>query len=241
MDDSDTMRLRIWRARSSPSRAVGAVLVVVSVVLFAVAYVMPGLTIEISAISAFAVGIVLLASEIESRIRHTSASAAILGSMQFMVSTLNRGGRPWAVVYSPEVDGVVMRPIESSRKTTSFPACGHGLYESYERELGELKAKGIEYTFLWLPKVMVDGLGLAEGVKMAQAKETVSTALRKPFVRLLCVNEFMNKNVCGTTGCPLVASVAEVLASSTGKRVSHDGCIYDPMTQTATAKHTILA
>jgi hypothetical protein len=106
--------------------------------------------------------------------------------------------------------------------------------------LGDLRGMGSDHANLWLPRVMVDGLGLAQHVSIRQKKESVDTVMVKPFVRSLCVNDFMTKNICGTTGCPLAASVAEALALSSGKPMKHLGCHYDPITQTATARLAVV-
>ena len=126
-----------------------------------------------------------------------------------------------------------------SSNSGALPTMGRGLYEGYEMELGDLHDKGLEFVRLWLPRTLVDGFGLASRVTMSQDKNEVATRMEKPFVRHLCINPYVKEHVCGTIGCPLVASIAEALASASGKSVQHVGCNYDSTTQTAVAKHAI--
>jgi hypothetical protein len=243
LNDVDTLRMKMWRGRSSHSKITGGLLVLVSTCLFVVAYLLPNLAVEIASVSCFTIGIFLLAYEAEPRMKLYPASMSLLGSMQVMVSAMKQQKYGGSAVYSPEETGLTVsfeQGLDPSPPSSLSP-CGHGLYEAYERELGDLRGKGFDYVNLWLPRVMVDGLGLAQRVRIRQKKEGIDTVMVKPFVRSLCVNEFMTKNVCGTTGCPLVASVSETLALSSGKPVRHLGCGYDPITQTATARLAVVA
>ena len=53
------------------------------------------------------------------------------------------------------------------------------------------------------------------------------------------LREEFNVKVCTTIGCPLVSSVGEVLASSTGEDAGFLGCAYDPIKEISTAKYRI--
>jgi hypothetical protein len=85
----------------------------------------------------------------------------------------------------------------------------------------------------------VDGLGLAERVEMKSSGGEITTVIEKPFVRALCVQDFMTEGLCSTVGCPLTASVGQALARASGKPVTHRGCTYDPVTQKATLKDAV--
>lgn len=242
LNDVDTLRMKMWRERSSHSKITGGLLVLASTFLFVVAYFHPNLAVQVASVSCFTIGIFLLVYEAEPQMRLYPASMSLLGSMQVMVSAMKQQKCEGSAVYSPEETGLTVSFAQGSDpRPSSLPPCGQGLYEAYERELGDLRGKGFDYAKLWLPRVMVDGLGLAQSVRIHQKKEGIDTVMVKPFVRSLCVNEFMTRNVCGTTGCPLVASVSETLALSSGKPVRHLGCEYDPKTQTATARLAVVA
>jgi hypothetical protein len=235
------MRLRVWRARSNRSRGGGIALVILSAVLFLASYITSDFALEIASISSFAVGAVLLAYEVEPKIRLYPSSMSLLGLMKVTTKMLQKNGFGGAATFEPREDGIYMsfEKKEAASKSANIPPIGHGLFETYERELGTLSEKGADFVSLWLPRTLVDGLGLAESMKMVRSGVEVESTMTKPFVRALCVNEFMTENVCGTMGCPLVASVAEALASSTGEPVKHLGCTYNALTQTATSKHLV--
>jgi len=91
----------------------------------------------------------------------------------------------------------------------------------------------------WLPMMITDKLGLASGMKMSREGDKVVTTLSRPYVRTLCVDEEMAKEVCSCMGCPLVASVGESLARALNQNVTHLSCTFDPSTQTANAIHTV--
>ncbi|MDA4127904.1 MAG: hypothetical protein OK422_00330 [Thaumarchaeota archaeon] len=241
MSDIEKMRLRIWRARSNRSRGAGVSLVILSSVLFVVSYVTNDFVLEIASIASFSVGAVLLAYEVEPRVRLYPSSMSLLGLMKISAELLQKAGFGGAVTYEPLEDGIYMSFEKRTADGTSakITPIGQGLFETYERELGPMSGKGEDFVTLWLPRTIVDGLGLAERMRMVRVGPDVETTITKPFVRALCVNEFMTKNVCPTMGCPLVASFAQALASSTGEPVSHLGCSYDPHTQTATSKHSV--
>jgi hypothetical protein len=219
----------------------GLLLVVSSAVLFVVAFFFPILVVEVSSIVAFTVGVYLIAYDAEPRVRLYPAAMSMLGPIQTMVAQMKRGVLVGRAVYIPDGTNVSMFGSESPHTADNgLPPCGHGLLEAYENELGPVGGEGIEKALLWLPRVMVDGLNLAKGVRMKKSGDQVTTVAERPFVRALCMNDFMTANVCGTTGCPLMASVAETLAKSTKNAVKHLACSYDPVTQTATAKHQVL-
>ncbi len=241
-NQAETYRLRLWRERSSHSRLTGLILVTSSVILFVVAYFFPILVVEVASITSFTIGVYLLAYEAEPRVRLYPASMSLLGPIQNMVAQMKRANLEGRAVYVPNLNGVSMT-FGSEWFTPAdggLPPPGHGLFESYEAELGPMYREGMEKALLWLPRLMVDGLNLAKSVRMKTSNDETTTVAERPFVRTLCLNEFMRANVCGTMGCPLMASVAEALARSTDRPVKHLGCSYDPTTQIATAKHQVL-
>lgn len=242
MSDIDSMRIRIWRARSSRSRVVGVSLLVLSAILFVVSFVLADLAAEVASVSSFLVGVALLSYEVEPRVKVYPSGMSQLGPLRVASELFLKQGIQGAATYVPGDDGVSMSFPGSRGETNSlnFSPIGHGLHGAYENELGPIRGKGVDYLVLWLPRTIVDGLGLAEKVKMKRSGDEVETVLTKPFIRPLCVNAFMKENYCSNIGCPLVASVAEALANSAGKPVKHLGCVYDPTTQTAVARHLIV-
>jgi hypothetical protein len=233
--------MELWLRRSTRTRTTGIILVLGSIVLFAFGYVFPSLVLEVSSIVAFAVGISLFTYEVEPRVKVYPASMSILGSMQLMASVMKRDNLVGRGTYVPGEGGVIVafRRGADFHGSSTFPPSGHGLFEIYERELGDLKGRGVDHVLLWFPRLLVDGLGLGAHVRMKMKANEIETTLEKPFVRSLCVNDFMKQNICSTTGCPLVASIAESLSFASGRAVEHLGCSYDPLTQTASARHLV--
>ena len=90
----DALRLRSWRERSSRSRATGIVLLLASVVLFAVAYVLPVLAVEVASITSFVVGVYLLTYEAQARVRIYPASMTALGPIRTMAAELEKAAPP---------------------------------------------------------------------------------------------------------------------------------------------------
>jgi hypothetical protein len=240
-DEVETLRLRLWRSRASQTRPLGLFLVVLSGVLFAIALLGSYFVLEVASLSSFFVGIVMLARDLEPRVKLFSSAESLLGPLMSTVDLMQEKSLSGKALFRPEPGGVMMA-LESKNQPVSgisVRPVGQGPFDSYERELGDLKDKGLEYIMAWLPRAMVDGLDLAEGASMSVVASEVHTKLKKPFVRPLCVKPFMTENVCGTMGCPLVASIAQSLSAATNRPVSHIECVYDPTSQTAAAKHLI--
>lgn len=234
--------MELWLRRSARTRTTGVILVLGSIVLFAFGYVFPSLVLEVSSIVAFAVGISLFAYEVEPRVKVYPASMSILGSMELMAHVMKSENLTGRGTYVPSEGGanVAFGQSPGTHSSPNFPSSGRGLFEVYEKELGGLKGAGVDNVLLWLPRLMVDGLGLGSNVRMQKKASEIETTLVKPFVRSLCVNEFMKQNICGTIGCPLVASIAESLSIASGRTVEHLGCSYDPLNQTASARHLVV-
>jgi len=246
--DVDLLRVRLWRARASHSRQAGLALVILSAALFAGAFFTSALILEIGSVSSFVIGVALLAYEAEPRVKLFPSMSSLIGPLMVVKNDLEKHGVSYANAIfeaspSPEsgrdsMSFVVDHSGEGAHRY-SIPPLGEGLVHAYELELGDLTKLGVDGAKVWLPRVMVDGLGLAGRVEMKSSGNEVTTVIEKPFVRILCVQEFMTNGLCQTSGCPLAASVGQALARASGKPVTHHGCTYDPVTQKATLKDTI--
>jgi hypothetical protein len=100
-------------------------------------------------------------------------------------------------------------------------------------QLGEMVGKGFDFFSFWIPKMLVEGFGASDEVKVSRQEDEVAVSIRRPFVRLLCVDPFVTANVCCRMGCPLAGSVAQALASTTGREIEFENCAYDPKLQVA--------
>jgi hypothetical protein len=208
-------------------------------VFFGLSYLTSFLLFEVTSLSAFMIGMLLLATEIEPRVKLLPATEGMLGPLMTVVALAKSMGFEGKALYEPLKNGVQMKfhSASASFSTFSMPAVGQGLFDEYQKELGDVHKKGAEFVGYWLPKVVVDGLGLSEKAEIRFNGDTIETITKKPFVRNLCVQQFMTENVCGKFGCPLVSSYGEMFADALNEPVLHDGCVYDPKTQTATTHH----
>jgi hypothetical protein len=248
LSDVDLLRVRLWRARASHSRQAGLALVILSAALFAAAFLTSALIFEVGSVSSFVVGLSLLAYEAEPRVKLFPSMSSLIGPLMAVKDDLRRHNVAKAKAVferspSPQSGRDLMSFVagtnEEDEHRYSIPPLGEGLVHAYELELGDLTKLNVDEAKVWLPRVMVDGLGLADRVAMKSSGNEVTTVMEKPFVRILCVQDFMVDGLCQVSGCPLAASVGQALARASGKPVTHNGCTYDPVTQKATLKDFI--
>jgi len=247
LSDIDLLRVRLWRARASHSRQAGLALVILSAALFAGAFFTAGLILEVGSVSSFVIGVGLLAYEAEPRVKLFPSISSLVGPLKAVQQELvGHGVSEASAVFQrsvPEEGGREVMTFEEAQgehaTRYSMPPLGDGLVHAYELELGELEKLKLDGAKVWLPRVMVEGLGLADRVEMRSSGNEFTTIIEKPFVRPLCVQDFMVEGLCRTSGCPLAASVGQALAKASGKPVTHGGCTYDPTTQKATLRDTI--
>jgi hypothetical protein len=244
----DLLRVRLWRARASHSRQAGLALVLLSAALFAGAFFTSALILEIGSVSSFMSGVALLAYEAEPRVKLFPSTSSLIGPLKVVESELKQHGlsKVEAVFERAPPDGTAGEVMtfaggfgDEDAPRYSIPPLGEGLVHAYELELGDLAKLEVEGAKVWLPRVMVEGLGLADHVGMKSSGDEVTTVIDKPFIRALCVQDFMADGLCRVSGCPLTASVGQALARASGKPVTHRGCTYDPLTQKATLKDTL--
>jgi hypothetical protein len=248
LSEVDMLRVRLWRARASHSRQAGLALVLLSAALFAGAFFTSALILEVGSISSFVSGVALLAYEAEPRVKLFPSTSSLIGPLKVVESELRQHGlsKAEAVFERAPPDGRAREVMsfegafgDEKAPRYSIPSLGEGLVHAYELELGDLAKLGVDGAKVWLPRVMVDGLGLAERVGMKSSGDEVTTVIDRPFVRALCVQDFMADGLCRVSGCPLTASVGQALARASGKPVTHRGCTYDPVTQKATLKDAL--
>jgi hypothetical protein len=222
--------------------------VILSSALFAGAFYTSVLILEIGSVSSFVVGVGLLAYEAEPRVKLFPSISSLVGPLMVVQEELEQHGvsKASAVFEKSPPGGGTLEIMsfandagEEGARRYSIAPLGEGLVHAYELELGDLKKLDLDGAKVWLPRVMVEGLSLADRVEMKSSGDDVITLMDKPFVRALCVQDFMAESLCQFSGCPLAASVGQTLARASGKPVTHRGCTYDPLTQRATLKDTI--
>jgi len=206
---------------------------VTSAVLFLVSFVTGYIGFEIASLVSFVLGVALLVVALEPRVRLSVSGDSMLGYVRSLNGTLQELRATGKATYAPlgsEVRMVIKKGDDSELQLTPV---GAGIHEEIQGELGEMSQKGVEFFNTWVPKVIEDNLSLAAGAKASWDGPDLKFSMNKPFVRKLCVDPFVNANVCCKMGCPLAGAVAQSLAFTTGREVQFENCIYDPTTQTA--------
>lgn len=220
--------------RTGSSRILGVALVITSAVLFLVASLTGYLPFELASLVSFVLGILLLAVELEARVRIRLAGDAMLGYLRTLdgtLATLRVTGKAAYVPLGKTVKMMLSPDLPGPR--VELPPVGDGIHDEIAGELGDMSDKGLEFFDIWVPKVLVDSLSTAEAMKVSREGESLRISMAKPFVRPLCVDPFVNAKVCCRMGCPLAGAVAQSLAVTTGREVQFENCSYDPKSQRA--------
>jgi hypothetical protein len=198
--------------RAGSSRILGVALVVTSAILFLISYVTGYIGFEIASLISFVLGVALLAVELEPRVRLSVAGESMLGYVHSLDSTLHELKATGKATYVPLGNQVTMvLAREDGSPELQLPPVGEEIQQEFQGEVGEMNLKGIEFFNTWVPKVIEDNLSLAAGAKAAWDGPDLKFSMNKPFVRRLCVDQFVNANVCCRMGCPLAAAVAQSL------------------------------
>jgi hypothetical protein len=220
--------------RTGSSRILGVALIITSAILLLVSFVTGFLPFELASLISFVLGITLLAVELEPRVRLNVATDSMLGylqSLDWALRNLKVTGKATYVPKGNEVRMVMTKEGENS--LAEFPPVGAGLHSEISDELGDMNQKGLQFFNAWIPKVLVDNLSVTDDVKVSTEGTKLRVSMSRPFVRPLCINPFVNANVCCRMGCPLAGAVAQALAVTTGKDVLFESCSFDPKTQRA--------
>lgn len=237
---SDVLRIRLWQSRARRSRSTGVAFLFISGAFLALSFVAGYSPFEAVAIVAFVMGAFLISTELESTVKVTPSAESLLGPLYALSGVLEAKGMGGSAFYVPGESGTVMefRSEGGDSKERLVPV-GRGLSVAFEREIGPLKDVGLPYVQTWVPKAITKGVGLAAKAKVKAEGNSASAAFERPYVRSLCVRPDFRERVCSKTGCPLVSSVAEVLAVSTGKEVHYLGCGYEALKETSLATYEI--
>jgi hypothetical protein len=226
--------------RTSGSRLLGIVLVITCAVFFLVAFVTGFLVFEVASLVSFILGVALLAVELEPRVRISVAADTALGYLRTLDKALNLLHASGKATYSNRGGSIAMViPGTGASPWVELPPVGDGLYHEVSDQVGDLNNQGYEFFRMWVPRALADDLSMAEEVGVSRAEDKVDVSMKKPFVRPLCVDPFVNSRVCCRMGCPLAGAVAQSLAAATGREVQFENCAYDPKTQRAVTSLTL--
>lgn len=219
--------------RAGSSRILGFALIASSAILYVVSFITSFLPFEVASLVSFVLGVALLAVELEPRVKLSSTAAAMLGSLKALDGALAALKARGKATYVPRGTVVSMAMAQEKGPNLELPPVSQGVYEEIAEELGDISQKGESFYDMWIPRVLVENLAMTEDVKILRQGGSVKVSMKKPFVRRLCVDPFVNANVCCRMGCPLAGGVAQALAAATARDVQFEGCTYDPRTQRA--------
>jgi len=219
--------------RTGSSRMLGLALIASSAVLYLVSFITGFLPFEVASLVSFVLGVGLLAVELEPRVKLSVAADGMVGYIRALNDTLRVLKVSGKATYVPRGGQVTMSMVQEGGPTVELPTVSGGIYEEIVGELGDFNQKGEAYFDQWVPRVLVENLSMTDGVKISRAGGTVKVTMGRPFVRRLCVDPFVNSNVCCRMGCPLAGAVAQALAAATAKEVRFEGCTYDPKSRRA--------
>jgi len=248
--EKEMMRLKekLWKARGRRSRITGAAFLILSGFFLLLAYVTRYIVFEVISILALLLGVVFVFVGIESYVKMNVASKAVVSSLIPLASLLSHLKVEGKAIYIPPVSkqhsgkiflptqGVVSLPtFEEIRKEDSLsvldkgvlmPSFGSALLQLYEDELGDLRKLDLEYLMAWLPRVLVDGLQMAEKVEMIRKVDDIHVKMTNLAFRNVCQHPAA-KVVCDVTGCPVCSSIVEAFSKNTGRIVYYLKCEND--------------
>jgi len=112
--------------------------------------------------------------------------------------------------------------IEDPKGACLVPT-GLGLMFLFERELGvDFSKVDLDYLARELPRLIIEGLEIAEGFEFTAEKGRVHVKMINPIYGGFCREVKETTRICSRFGCPLCSSIACVLAKATGKNVVID-------------------
>src|SRR5207245_3861796 len=151
----------MWQARGSHSRGVGIVLLFTSGMLMAISYLTRYTLFEVSSIASFVFGLILLASELEPKVKLIPSAESQLGPLLAFSDVLKASRLDGKARFISSSDGVRMEFGTEAQdgNVATFQRLGKGLYDAYDRELVPLKDRGKGTVETWFPGGVDGGRG----------------------------------------------------------------------------------
>lgn len=225
-DEVLRLRERLWRSRRKRSRYGGVALLVIGFLSLPLALITHDLIFEITFLLTIPAGLLVVLISAETYVRAGTANAIIM-SLLFDFKELSNEffaeDRPLFVPTGERENKVqVYFGNPSLSESVSLPELARPLTRIYELEMGDLSKLELQYLSRNLPKVIVDGLQLAEAVRIDVKGDEVSTTVDRPVFWPLYIEEGLEP-MYEKIGCPLAWSVGESLAKSSGRVVKYMG------------------
>lgn len=219
------LRERLWRSRRR-SRYSGVALLIVGMLSLPLVLITRDIVFEIAFLLAIPVGIIIMFLSVEAYVRAGTANAIIMSillDLKALSETLLAGGR---LLFTPvNSNGNRVQVYLGSPSSDTYlvlPGLAEPLTRIYELEMGDLSKLELQYLCRNLPKVIVDGLQLAETVTIEKEGDEVWMTIRRPVFWPLYIEEELQP-LYEKIGCPIAWSVGESIAKSSGRAVSYVG------------------
>lgn len=248
--EEELMRLRekLWKTRGRKSRTTGVVYLMISGIFLLLAYVTRYIVFEVISILAMLLGVVFVFIGVEPYVKMDVTNRAVISPLVPLASFLSHLKVEGKAIYIPptpeqqsgktflSTQSVVSLPtFKEILKENSLivleggvliPSIGSALLQLYEDEFGDLRKLDLEYLMAWLPRLLVDGLQVAEKVEMTRKVDDIRVKMTNSAFRSVCQHPAA-KVVCEITGCPVCSSIAEAVSKNTGRVVYFLRCEND--------------
>jgi len=222
-DDVFKLRERLWSSRRRRTRYGGIALLTVGSLSLALVLITRELVFEIAFLLSVPLGILVMFMTVEPYVRAGTANAVVMSSLLGAKALLGESTTSERPVFEPTEGGVQVRfGGLSSSSPTALPELAKPLTRIYELEMGDLSRLELGYLFRNLPKVIVDGLQLADAVRIEAEGDGVSVAIERPTFWPIYLEDEL-RPLYERIGCPLAWSVGEALAKCSGRLVSYLG------------------
>ncbi|MBO3799316.1 MAG: hypothetical protein JTT13_10680 [Candidatus Brockarchaeota archaeon] len=218
----ERLRWKSWR-RTSYS---GAVLLIVGLLSLPLLLITRDIVFEIVFLITIPAGILLMFRSVEPQVRAGTANAVIMSTLLDLKALSEVLTTCEQLLFVPVNDGGTGVQVylggPSSEAYLALPGLAEPLTRIYELEMGDLSKLELQYVCRNLPKVIVDGLQLAESIMIEAGGDEVRMTVRRPVFWPIYLDERL-ASLYERVGCPLAWSVGESIAKSSGRTVRYMG------------------
>ncbi|MEE9282484.1 MAG: hypothetical protein V3U49_00215 [Nitrososphaerales archaeon] len=234
-------RVKLWKSMGRRARELGIALLGLSIPMYGLAFLTASVLFELTAVLSLFLGIVFVFTGVESHMRLRPANLMAKSPLMTVKDMLEREDHKGNIEYKYDEQGKPnAQIINGGSNGYSIYPLGNELMGLYEEELGDLKERGIEYVADWIPRVLVESLGLADKIDISYPdKDRVRVSIQKPSFEMLCLSQDLKRGICDRVGCQVQGSIGQAISKSTGRRVSFEGCLYDVNTRTSTSTYKL--
>ncbi len=217
-------------------------MVAVGTVLLLLAFFTKYIVFEITSIFALLIGILFAFTSAETYVRAEIARRIASSSLLPLGQLIEKLGFTENAIYLPPAKGATAGRVMLSKSEDApqsllesgqidtlsdrgllVSSTGEILFEAIEEEFSDLHETELDYFLEWLPRVLVDGLGLAARAEAVRNQDEVSVHLWSATLGQWHQQPWVGK-LCGQMGCPVNGAVALALAKTTGRAVLISRC-----------------